>query len=259
MKKIINISLWTIIFLLVATICVVSIKKYFDKKLIFKLDNILAVNYVSDFVSYNKIEEVINKTEIEIEKETIHDNIKNEIIEEKQDKNTQDIVIEEKEESEKIENEDKEEKDTDTNENSGSVLYDGLTEEALLLNLEKNLKNELSGTGNKFVEYYKNTGLDPYLAASIVLHETGCTWKCSSLVRECFNYGGMKGGNNKYKETNYTCYNSKEEGINAYLNMLYNNYFSKGLTTPELINPKYASSLEWAAAINRYIEKFKNS
>ena len=89
------------------------------------------------------------------------------------------------------------------------------------------------------------------------MHETGCTWKCSSLVRECYNYGGMKGGQNKYKETNYTCYSSKEEGINAYLNMLYNNYYAKGLTTPELINPKYAASLEWATAINRYMDKFK--
>ena len=125
--------------------------------------------------------------------------------------------------------------------------------------LVKHLKNELSGTGKKFVEFYKLHGLDPYLAASIVLHETGCTWKCSSLVRECFNYGGMKGGKSKYKDTNYSCYSSKEEGINAYLNMLYNNYYAKGLTTPELFNPIYAASLEWSAAINRYMDKFKNS
>mgnify|MGYP002511620479 CR=1 FL=1 len=32
-----------------------------------------------------------------------------------------------------------------------------------------------------------------YLAVAIVLHETGCKWTCSKLVRECNNVGGMKG------------------------------------------------------------------
>ena len=247
MKKVINISLYVIMFLLVAFICVLSIKKYFDKKQIKKLDNILAVNYIQDFVSFNKIELFIDEKleSIEFKEKPIVNNIKEESVKEEQhekkEKITEDIEIQE------------EIKD------SNIILFDNLREEDLVINIEKHLKNELSGTGKMFVEFYKLHGLDPYLAASIVLHETGCTWKCSSLVRECFNYGGMKGGEKKYKDTNYSCYSSKDEGINAYLNMLYNNYYAKGLTTPELINPKYASSLEWSVAINRYIDKFKNS
>ena len=78
--------------------------------------------------------------------------------------------------------------------------------------LERSLKNELSGTAVNFVGFYKNTGLDPYLSVAIVLHETGCAWECSNLVKQCYNYGGMKGGENTYNNTRYTCYSSKEEG-----------------------------------------------
>ena len=40
---------------------------------------------------------------------------------------------------------------------------------------------------------------------------------------------------------------------------LYNNYVAQGLTTPELINPKYASSATWATQVNRYIDRIKAS
>lgn len=223
-----------------------------------KLDNIIATNFVSEFVSFNEIEVPIEvqtlSIEVEEEKE-IEEVIQKEeksVVEEKKEEDGE--VVETKEEIQ-VEEQKKEEIPVI----NSTILYDNLSEEDLILKLEKSLKNELSGTGSNFVEYYKSTGLDPYLAVAIVLHETGCTWKCSSLVRECYNYGGMKGGGTKYKDTNYTCYSSKEEGINAYLNMLYNNYYAKGLTTPELINPKYASSLEWSVAVNKYIDKIKNN
>lgn len=248
MKKIINISLWITIFLLISFICVLSIKKFFDIKQVKKLDNIIATNFIIDFVSINKLS--LN-SEIEEHKEEAVIVFKEEVIYEES--------IEIVEKSEVEENETNDIKESSQSLEDMPVLYDGLTEEALITKLEQHLKNELAGTGIKFVEYYKNTGLDPYLATSIVLHETGCTWKCSKLARECFNFGGMKGGDNKYKDTNYSCYKSKEEGINAYLNMLYNNYYAKGLITPELINPKYAASLEWSAAINKYMDKIKNS
>jgi len=260
MKKAINICLWVTIFLLIAVICVISIKKFFDIKQVKRLDNILATNYISGFVSFNKM---VDKMD-EQEKEEID-------IIEIEDVNKEDVILEEEQEELKESDESADEpsipeqnnllevKKEETDEELDSVLFDGLTEQALVNKLEKNLKNELSGTSINFINFYKDYGLDPYLSAAIVLHETGCSWTCSSLVKECFNYGGMKGGENKYKDTNYTCYNSKEEGINAYLNMLYNNYYSKGLNTPELINPKYASSLEWSVAINKYINKIKNS
>lgn len=260
MKKIL-ITLYIIIFLLISSINVISIKKYFDMRKSERLDDLVATNFITTLVSFNELEPVeqvlVSKKQqtITIEKENeieepivFEEEKEEEIVDEPQEEVVSEDVFIEKEEvaiNETL---------TDT-----TILYDGLTEQDLILKLEKSLKNELSGTGINFVNYYKTTGLDPYLAVAIVLHETGCTWTCSSLVRECYNYGGMKGGEQTYKDTRYTCYSSKEEGINAYLNMLYNNYYSKGLITAELINPKYATSLEWAVKINNYIEKIKNN
>lgn len=264
MKKFINISLYIIIFMLIVSICIISIKKFFDNKTSNNLDNIFASNFVINFVSYNKIEEEIvvqnlglenNKEEQEvIVEKTI---VKEEVITNKDNnkeiiENNQNEVATESDDTEEIEKEVVEEIPNE-------FVYENMSEYDLIQKLDKNLKNELTGTSINFVDYYKQTGLDPVLAAAIVLHETGCTWKCSGLVRECYNFGGMKGGSHKYKDTSYTCYSSKEEGINAYLNMLYNNYYAKGLTTPELINPKYAASLEWSKAVNNYMTKIKNS
>ena len=140
----------------------------------------------------------------------------------------------------------------------GSIVYDNLTLTELTEKLNKNLNSTLSNTGAFFANYYVKTGLDPYLAVSIVLHETGCKWTCSKLVRECNNVGGMKGkpscGGGSYMK-----YDTLEEGINGYLDMLYNNYYSKGLTTPELINPRYAGSETWSEKINNYINSIRES
>ena len=54
-------------------------------------------------------------------------------------------------------------------------------------------------------------------------------------------------------------FNTLDEGIKGYLDILYNNYYSKGLTTPELMNPTYAASTTWASKVNWYIEKIKTS
>ena len=43
------------------------------------------------------------------------------------------------------------------------------------------------------------------------------------------------------------------------MDLLYNNYYAKGLTTPEKINPKYAESKTWAQKVNKYIEKIRAS
>ena len=142
-------------------------------------------------------------------------------------------------------------------EDNGEIIYDGLTLTELTNKLNKNLSSTLTNTGHYFANYYKKTGLDPYLAVAIVLHETGCKWTCSKLVRECNNVGGMK-GSPKCNGGSYRKYDTLEEGINGYLDMLYNNYYSKGLTTPELINPKYAASTTWSEKINGYIEDLKS-
>lgn len=142
---------------------------------------------------------------------------------------------------------------------SSDIVFDGLTIKELTDKLNKNLNSNLTNTGYYFAEYYLKTGLDPYLAVAIVLHETGCKWTCSKLVRECNNVGGMKGNSEKCNGGSYSKYDSLETGINAYLDMLYNRYYSKGLTTPELINPKYAASTTWSSKINNYIEIIKAS
>jgi len=138
------------------------------------------------------------------------------------------------------------------------IVYDGLTLSGLTDKLNKNLTSTLTNTGHYFANYYVETGLDPYLAVAIVLQETGCKWTCSKLVRECNNIGGMK-GKPSCNGGSYMKYDTLESGINGYLNMLYKNYYQKGLTTPELMNPKYASSKEWSVNVNRYIESIKAS
>jgi hypothetical protein len=133
------------------------------------------------------------------------------------------------------------------------VLFDNLTKDELIDRLNKNLYDTLAGTGKFFADYTEKTGLDPYLSVAIVNLETGCKWGCSYLTRHNYNIGGLKGGNG------YLSFSSLEEGIDSYLSILYNNYWSQGLTTPELMNPKYAASDMWATKVNNYINEIKAS
>lgn len=142
--------------------------------------------------------------------------------------------------------------------NKSEIVYDGLTKEELVDKLNRNLNSTLSGTGEIFANYSLELGIDPYLAVAIVLHETGCSWDCSDLVKSCYNVGGQK-GNPGCNGGSYAAYNSLEEGISSYMHNLYNNYYAYGLTTPETINPKYATSTTWSSSINNYINKIKAS
>ncbi|MBQ3021263.1 MAG: glucosaminidase domain-containing protein [Bacilli bacterium] len=143
-------------------------------------------------------------------------------------------------------------------EDNNNIIYDNLTYNELVEKLNKNLKSTLSNTGNYFVDYYLETGLDPYLSVAIVLQETGCKWTCSKLVRNCNNIGGIK-GKPSCNGGSYKSYDTLELGIISYLNILYKNYYAKGLTTPELINPKYATSTTWSINVNNYIDEIKES
>lgn len=134
-------------------------------------------------------------------------------------------------------------------------VYDGLTLSELTNKLNKSLNSTLANKGEIFANYTKETGLDPYLAVAIVLEETGCNYACSNLVNACNNVGGIKGSGNC---NGYQGYETLDEGIKSYLNLLYNNYYSKGLTKPENINPYYAESTTWAAKINNYIDYVKS-
>ena len=136
------------------------------------------------------------------------------------------------------------------------IVYDGMTLNELAEKLNRSLKSTLSGTGMSFAKYSVEMGIDPYLAVAIVLHETGCNYKCSAQVRQCYNVGGMKGGPS-CNGTSYKKFNSLDDGIYSFMYNLKTNYYDKGLNTPELMNKKYAASKSWSKKVNHYINKIK--
>jgi len=158
-----------------------------------------------------------------------------------------------------ISNDENIQKKTDENTNVSSkpeIVYDGLTLEELTAKLNKSLNSTIAGKGELFASYSLKLGLDPYLTVAIVLHETGCSWDCSELVKQCNNVGGQKGAPGCWGGS-YQAFNSLDEGIIKYMDNLYSNYYAVGLTTPEAINTRYAESQVWASKINTYIEKIK--
>lgn len=135
------------------------------------------------------------------------------------------------------------------------VVYEGMTMEELTAKLNRSLNSNLAGYGESYAKYSIEYGVDPYLAVAISLHETGCTWTCSYLVRACNNVGGMKGSGCG----SFGSFESLDSGIEAMIRNLSRNYIARGLTTPEAIGPKYAMSTTWAPKINSYINKIRNN
>ena len=120
--------------------------------------------------------------------------------------------------------------------------------------IDNSLNSSLNGYGDVFVDKALEYDVDPYLAVSIMLHETGCAWTCSSLVRNNNNIGGMRGNGNYYT------FSSLEEGIDAYYRNLSNNYVSKGLDTPEEMVYKYTgfNNDNWLSKVKSYIKTIKS-
>ena len=133
------------------------------------------------------------------------------------------------------------------------VVYDGMTLDELSDKINRSLNSTISGKGYLIASYSLEMGVDPYMATAIMLHETGCKWGCSYLVNACNNVGGQKGTGCGA----YSYFNSLDEGIIAFIDNLSHNYIDYGLTTPELINPKYAEDPNWSKNVNKYIEKIK--
>ena len=133
------------------------------------------------------------------------------------------------------------------------IVYDGKTLNELVETINKSLNSTISNKGELIASYSLEKGVDPYMATAIMLHETGCKWNCSRLVRECNNVGGQKGKGCG----SYGYFNSLDEGIMAFIDNLERNYISYGLTTPEQINPKYAEDRTWYKKVNKYIEEIK--
>lgn len=132
-----------------------------------------------------------------------------------------------------------------------SISYD-----ELVAKLNRSLNSTLAGKGEIFAKYATELGIDPYLAVAIVLHETGCKWNCSTLLKQCNNVGGMKGSPG-CNGGSYKAFPSLDEGIKAFMNNLYNNYYAMGLTTPETIGPKYAASTTWPSKIRSYMNEIE--
>lgn len=135
-------------------------------------------------------------------------------------------------------------------------VYNDLTLNELADKLNRSLNSTISNQGYLIASYALEKGVDPYLAVAIMLHETGCKWECSKLVKSCNNVGGQKGspscGNGSYKR-----FDSLELGIKGFIDNLAKNYYAYGLTTPEAMNRKYAASTTWATKVNAYIEQIK--
>lgn len=136
------------------------------------------------------------------------------------------------------------------------IVYDNMTLDQLSEKLNRTLNSTIAGQGYAFASSAIELGIDPYLAVAIVMHETGCKWECSSLLKQCNNVGGMKGAGG-CNGGSYASFPSLEEGIRAYMNNLYKNYISKGLTTADAMGPKYAASSTWSAQVNTYINEIK--
>ena len=135
-------------------------------------------------------------------------------------------------------------------------VYEGMTLEEVANQINKNLKNDITGKGLTIASKSIELGVDPFVASAIILHETGCGQNhCSNIARNCYNFGGQKGtGCGAYQR-----YNSIDEGLEGMISNLYRNYYSKGLVTIETIGPKYAESSEWVSKINWYVNKIKSA
>lgn len=134
------------------------------------------------------------------------------------------------------------------------VVYEGLTLEELGSKIDNVLNSSLEGYGTTIANLALESGVDPVVAASIILVETGCKWTCSSLVRNANNVGGMKASSGRYAS-----FETLEAGLEAFINNLAKNYYAKGLTTPEQINTKYAANPNWHDDVYYYVEAIMSS
>lgn len=138
------------------------------------------------------------------------------------------------------------------------IVYQDMTMEKLAEKLNRSLTSTVSNQGYLFASYSLEKGVDPYLAVAIMLQETGCKWKCSTLVTKCNNVGGIR-GNASCGSSGYMKFPSLEVGIKSYIDNLARNYIAHGLTTPSAISTKYVGyeNPEWVAMVNSYINEIE--
>lgn len=135
-------------------------------------------------------------------------------------------------------------------------VYNNMTLEELSNKLNKSLNSYISNKGELIASYSLERGVDPYLATSIMLLETGCSWTCSSLTTKCNNVGGQKGSPSCMGS--YRGYPTLDDGIRGFIDNLADNYYRVGLTTPEAMNSKYAESSQWAMKVRNYMNSISS-
>ena len=135
--------------------------------------------------------------------------------------------------------------------------FNGEKDEEIARKINKYLNSTLKGKGEFIVDYSLEVGLDRYLAAAVMLQETGCYWTCSKLTRSCNNVGGNK-GTPSCNGGSYRRFDTIEDGMKFAINKL-NSYYQKGKTTPAQINPYYATDKTWHEKVERYMKKLKNA
>ena len=133
--------------------------------------------------------------------------------------------------------------------------FNGEHKDVIIKKINRYLRSNLKNKGEFIVTYSIQKGVDPYLVTAVILQETGCYWNCSKLAKTCNNYGGNK-GKPGCNGGSYRKFNTQEEGLKFAINKLAN-YYKKGLTTPEKINPKYASDKTWYKKVRNYMKKLK--
>ena len=139
------------------------------------------------------------------------------------------------------------------------IVYENLTLEELTNKLNKSLNSTLTNKGNIFAKVAIENEVDPYLVTAIALHETGCKWNCSYLVKNCNNVGGVK-GTPSCNNSSYRYYDSLDEGITHFITNIKNNYYNYGLKDAYSMQRKYTGgSTSWANKVNNYIESIKNN
>jgi len=137
------------------------------------------------------------------------------------------------------------------------IVYDGLTREKLIERINKSLNSTISNKGELIVDTSLEMGVDPYLATAIILHETGCKWECSTLVKSCNNVAGQK-AKPSCNGGSYKKYDTLDDGIRGAIYNISVNYVQMGLLTAEEMNSKYAEDPKWAVKVNKYISDIRS-
>lgn len=130
------------------------------------------------------------------------------------------------------------------------LMYENQTVLEVAEVLDKTFEGALAGQGELFAILCLEKGMDPYLAAAISAHETANGKSNAAKVKN--NFGGIM------CRSGLCSYSTKEAGITKFINNIYKNYYSKGLTTPDTMAKKYAADPAWPTRVNNWYRQIKN-